>query len=147
MLYGALSVYESDKELALDIINRSIRSIRQAMEQYAPDGTYPEGIGYWTYGNYFNMLFIAALKKTCKTDFGLLDFPCFLQTGIYSQELITPTLHTFNCSDNGVFADFNPTVFWFYSKTRNPVLRPMVRPRCAQWLQKPSIGRSELYVF
>ena len=122
MLYGALAVYDSDKDLALDIINRSIRSIRLAMGQYAPDGAYPEGIGYWTYGTSFNMLFIAALEKACKTDFGLLDFPGFLQTGIYSQEMITPTLHTFNYSDNGAFADFNPTVFWFYSKTRNPAL-------------------------
>lgn len=122
MLYGALAVYDTDKDFALSIINRSINTIQKAMEQYAPDGAYPEGIGYWSYGTSFNMMFIAALEKAYKTDFGLLDFPGFLQTGIYSQELITPSLHTFNYSDNGARAGFNPTVFWFYSKTHDPAL-------------------------
>ncbi len=122
MLYGALAVYDTDKDFALSIINRSINTIQKAMEQYAPDGAYPEGIGYWSYGTSFNMMFIAALEKAYKTDFGLLDFPGFLQTGIYSQELITPSLHTFNYSDNGARAGFNPTVFWFYSKTHDPTL-------------------------
>ena len=122
MLYGALAVYDTDKDFALSIINRSINTIQKAMEQYAPDGAYPEGIGYWSYGTSFNMMFIAALEKAYKTDFGLLDFPGFLQTGIYSQELITPSLHTFNYSDNGARAGFNPTVLWFYSKTHDPAL-------------------------
>jgi hypothetical protein len=122
MLYGALAVYDTDKDFALSIINRSINTIQKAMEQYAPDGAYPEGIGYWSYGTSFNMMFIAALEKAYKTDFGLLDCPGFLQTGIYSQELITPSLHTFNYSDNGARAGFNPTVFWFYSKTHDPAL-------------------------
>ncbi len=122
MLYGALAVYDTDKDFALRIINRSIQTIQKAMGQYAPDGAYPEGIGYWSYGTSFNMMFIAALEKAFKTDFGLLDFPGFLQTGIYSQELITPSLHTFNYSDNGARAGFSPTVFWFYSKTHDPAL-------------------------
>ena len=122
MLYGALAVLDTDREFALAIINRSIQTIRKAMEQYAPDGAYPEGVGYWGYGTSFNMMFIAALEKAYKTDFGLLDFPGFLQTGMYSQELVTPSLHTFNYSDNGAGASFSPTVFWFYSKTRDPAL-------------------------
>ena len=122
MLYGALAVYDTDKEFALSIINRSIHTIQKAMGQYAPDGAYPEGVGYWSYGTSFNMMFIAALEKAYKTDFGLLDFPGFLQTGMYSQELITPSLHTFNYSDNGARAGFNPTVFWFYAKTHDPAL-------------------------
>ncbi|MBR1576106.1 MAG: heparinase II/III family protein [Bacteroidales bacterium] len=122
MLYGALAVYDTDKEFARNIINRSISTIRLAMGQYAPDGAYPEGVGYWSYGTSFNMMFIAALEKAYGTDFGLLDFPGFLQTGMYSQELITPSLHTFNYSDNGAHAGFNPTVFWFYSKTQDPAL-------------------------
>ena len=122
MLYGALAVYDTDKDFALSIINRSINTIQKAMEQYAPDGAYPEGIGYWSYGTSFNMMFIAALEKAYKTDFGLLDFPGFLQTGMYSQELITPALYTFNYSDNGARAGFNPTVLWFYSKTHDPAL-------------------------
>lgn len=122
ILYGALAVYDTDREFAVRLINRGIETIQPAMREYAPDGAYPEGIGYWSYGTSFNMMFIAALEKAFKTDFGLLQFPGFLDTGMYSQELITPSLHTFNYSDNSAGASFNPTVFWFYSKTRNPAL-------------------------
>lgn len=122
MLYGALAIFETDKEFATSIINRGINTIQLAMKEYAPDGAYPEGIGYWGYGTSFNMMFIAALEKAYNTDFGLLQYPGFLQTGMYSQELITPSLNTFNYSDNGSRAGFNSTVFWFYSKTHDPAL-------------------------
>ena len=122
ILYGALAVYENEKDFAVSLINRGIETIQKAMKEYAPDGAYPEGIGYWSYGTSFNMMFIAALEKAYKSDFGLLEFPGFLETGMYSQELITPALYTFNYSDNGARASFNPAVLWFYAKTHDPAL-------------------------
>ena len=122
ILYGALAVYENEKDFAVSLINRGIKTIQKAMKEYAPDGAYPEGIGYWSYGTSFNMMFIAALEKAYKSDFGLLEFPGFLETGMYSQELITPALYTFNYSDNGAHASFNPAVLWFYAKTHDPAL-------------------------
>ena len=122
MVYGALAIFESDKDFSARIINRGIETIQLAMKEYAPDGAYPEGIGYWDYGTTFNMMFLAALEKAYGTDFGLMEYQGFLDTGMYSQELITPSLHTFNYSDNGAKAGFCPTVFWFYSKTHDPAL-------------------------
>ena len=122
LLFGALALWETDKDFAAEIANRGIRSIRLPMAEYAPDGAYPEGISYWGYGTSFNVMFIAALEKAFGSDFGLLDFPGFLETGKYSQALITPALHTFNYADNGLTPTFSPTVFWFYAKTRDPSL-------------------------
>lgn len=122
LLYGALAVLDSDRDFALSIINRGIRTIRKAMEEYSPDGAYPEGVGYWNYGTSFNVMFIAALEKAYKTDFGLLQIPGFLQTGVFSQELITPAFYTFNFSDNGARTGFRPTLLWFYDKTKDPAL-------------------------
>ena len=33
------------------------------MGHYAPDGAYPEGIGYWDYGTSFNVMFLSAIEK------------------------------------------------------------------------------------
>ena len=120
--YGALAVYEDNKEESVSLINRAIKSIKKAMDQYSPDGAYPEGIGYWDYGTSFNMMFLAAIEKIYKTDFNLGKIEGFMDTGMYSQVMITPSYHTFNYSDNGSRGGFCPTVFWFYSKTKNPAL-------------------------
>lgn len=120
--YGALAIYEDHKTEAVSLINRALNSIQLAMHEYGPDGAYPEGIGYWDYGTSFNMMFNAAIEKVYKTDFGLNKTAGFMETGMYSQVMITPSYYTFNYSDNGPNASFNPTVCWFYSKTLNPAL-------------------------
>ena len=120
--YGALAIYEDYKSEAVGLVNRSLESIRLAMKEYGPDGAYPEGIGYWDYGTSFNMMFIAAIEKIYKTDFGMNEMEGFMETGMYSQAMITPSFRTFSYADNGSYVSFNPTVCWFYSKTQNPAL-------------------------
>lgn len=121
--FGALATYEDHKELSVELINRAIESIKKPMKEYAPDGAYPEGIGYWSYGTSFNVMFLTAVQKVYNSDFGLVkDSPGFLGTGMYSQVMITPSFHTFNYADNGNRAGFNSTVFWFYSQTKDPAL-------------------------
>ena len=120
--YGALAIYEDNTEESIRLINRALTSIPRAMKQYSPNGAYPEGIGYWSYGTSFNMMFLAVIEKIYKTDFDLSKIEGFMDTGMYSQAMITPSYRSFNYSDNGAGAGFNSTVFWFYSKTKNPAL-------------------------
>ncbi|MDO4948997.1 MAG: heparinase II/III family protein [Bacteroidales bacterium] len=122
MLYGALAVFETDRQFCADIVNRSIGSVPLAMKAYAPDGAYPEGPGYWSYGTSYNVMLIAALEKIFGSSFGLLNASGFLQTGMYAQMMITPSLRQFCYSDNGTVVGFNPIVFWFYHKTHDPAL-------------------------
>ncbi|MDO4948989.1 MAG: heparinase II/III family protein [Bacteroidales bacterium] len=120
--FGSLAVFDSCKEFAVDRINTAFNSIPKAMGEYAPDGAYPEGPGYWGYGTSFNALFISVVEKALGSDFGLTEKPGFLSTGMYSQVQITPAGYNFNYSDNGAGAGFNTTVFWFYSRVKDPAL-------------------------
>jgi len=122
MTYGALAVFEHHPDLSAQLINRAIHSVPLAMKAYAPDGAYPEGPGYWSYGTSYNVMLIAALEKLFGNSFGLLDAPGFLHTGMYAQMMITPSLRQFCYSDNGTVVGFNPIVFWFYSKTHDAAL-------------------------
>ena len=117
--YGALAVWEKEPALACTVVNRAIEKISIPMGHYAPDGAYPEGIGYWDYGTSFNVMCLSAIEKIFGTDYGLSELPGFLKTGEYILHMVTPNLKNFAYSDNGINAFFTPTMFWFYSKTKD----------------------------
>lgn len=117
--YGALAVWEKDPKLATSVVNRAIEKIAIPMEHYAPDGAYPEGVGYWDYGTSFNAMFLSAIEKVFGTDYGLSSLPGFLKTGEYILQMVTPGLKNFAYSDNGLNASLMPTLFWFYDKTKD----------------------------
>lgn len=120
MAYGALAVWKQEPELASTILNRAIGKIAIPMKHYAPDGAYPEGVGYWEYGTSFNVMFLSAVEKIFGSDFGLSQSPGFLKTGEYVLNMVTPQLKNFCYSDNGANAFLTSTLFWFYDKTKDP---------------------------
>lgn len=120
MTYGSLAIWEKDPKLAAGTINRAIEHIRIPMAHYAPDGAYPEGVGYWSYGTSFNLMFLSAVEKCFGTDYGLSRLPGFLNTGNFILHMTTPALNNFAFSDNGTKAGFLPEMFWFYDKTKDP---------------------------
>lgn len=71
MSYGALAIYEDRPDLAQSVIDRAVKTIVLPMGEYAPDGAYPEGYGYWGYGTSFNVLFISATEKLFGQDYDL----------------------------------------------------------------------------
>ncbi|MDP4209129.1 MAG: heparinase II/III family protein [Bacteroidota bacterium] len=125
MTYGALSVYEENPALADKIIERAIQSIKIPMTNYGPDGGYAEGPMYWGYGTSFNVLFISAVEKVFKQDFGLSAMPGFLKTADYLLHVTGPSGLYFDYSDGHERGQINPAMFWFSGKqgSRNYLLR------------------------
>ncbi len=120
MTYGALAIYEDKPELASQIIDRAIGSIKLPMEDYKPDGAYGEGYGYWGYGTSFNLMFLSAIEKAFGSDFGLSNTEGFFKTATYLQNMVGSTGKTFNYSDAGSGnGGLNPAMFWFAKKTKN----------------------------
>lgn len=122
MAYGALVVWEKEPELSATMLNRAIEKVSIPMKHYAPDGAYPEGVGYWEYGTSFNVMLLSALEKIFDDDFRLSQIPGFLKTGEYVLHMVTPTLRNFSYSDNGAKAFISPSMFWFYDKTKDTSL-------------------------
>lgn len=127
MTYGAMAIYEDQPDLAKQIINRAIETIVLPMKDYAPDGAYPEGYGYWGYGTSFNVMFISAVEKLFGKDFGLSNLPGFLKTPGYLQSMTGPTGKPFNYSDAGSTSGLQPAMFWFAAKVKDPSLLWMQR--------------------
>jgi hypothetical protein len=122
MTFGALAIYEDHPEMCKKIIERAIKSIPLAMEDYKPDGAYPEGFGYWNYGTTFNVLFLSALNKAWYHPFDLSKHSAFLNTGSFIANMIGPTGVSYNWGDNGSGTSLSPPMFWFADKNNNPSL-------------------------
>src|SRR3984893_12558222 len=129
MTYGALAIYEDQPELSRQIINRALESIVIPMQEYSPDGAYPEGYGYWGYGTSFNVMFISASEKLFGKDFGLSSQPGFLNTARYLENMTGPSGDPFNYSDAGSGGELQPAMFWFASKSKDPSLLWVERSR------------------
>jgi len=123
MSYGALAIYEENPTLAKQIIDRAIESIKIPMEDYNPEGAYPEGYGYWGYGTSFNVLFLSAIQRALGSEFGLSSGQGFLNTAGYYQAMVGSSGKTFNYSDAGSGSGgVSPAMFWFATRTKNASL-------------------------
>lgn len=117
MTIGALAVAEDEPSLATDVIARAVNTVPLAMNEYAPDGTYPEGPMYWGYGTTFNVILISALETALGSDFGLAAMPGFLATADYYLHVIGPSGYSFNYFDAPRSRDTpQPAMFWFAAR-------------------------------
>ncbi|MCB9497730.1 MAG: heparinase II/III family protein [Fibrobacteria bacterium] len=114
MVAGALAIADEEPALARDILDSALASVPRAMEaSYGPDGGFPEGLGYWTYGTTYNVYLIASLQSALGSDFGLLRSPGFDRTPQYRMQMVGPTGWTFNYSDQSANNIFASCMFWF----------------------------------
>lgn len=119
---GALAIAEREPELAKQIINRAIKNLPHAGAVYAPDGAYPEGPSYWSYGTTFHVLLIEALRSSLASSYGIEQFPGFLKTAEYRLQMVGPTGLDFNYSDYHVETQNEPVMLWFARENRRPDL-------------------------
>lgn len=136
MVIGALAVAESEPQLASRMITRAVNTVPLAMQEYDPDGAYPEGASYWGYGTTFNVMLLSALESTLGTDFGLTKAPGFLATADYLLHVYGPTGEPFAYSDAGTRpAGLQAAMFWFAAKRGAPYL---LWTEWAKWEQLPA---------
>ena len=87
MIAASIAIAESDPELAAKTIKRALDGLPHSLVEYGPDGVYPEGSTYWSYGTSFSVVTIAMLESAFGTDFGMGDYPafqekCYLQVNV-----------------------------------------------------------------
>jgi len=122
MVLGALAVLEDEPELAAKIVARAVDGVPYAIKEYAPDGAYPEGPGYWGYGTTYNVVLIDALESVLGTDFGLTQKKGYLKTPEYFIHVTGPTGLFFNYCDSGLSTNAAPAMFWFAARKKDPGL-------------------------
>jgi Heparinase II/III-like protein/Domain of unknown function (DUF4962) len=119
---GALALADLEPELAGEVLHDALESIQLAMAEFAPDGAWKEGPGYWNYATSYNVVLLAGLQTALGTDFGLSQIGAFEQTGLFPIYLTGPLGRTFNYADGGDNAIFASQMFWLARKFNQPVL-------------------------
>jgi hypothetical protein len=120
MVAGALAVRDQDPALALDIIHRAVTCVPNSIRPYEPNGSYPEGPGYWTYGTTYYVYLMDLLRKSLDTDFGLYDLPGFAQTGDYINVATGPSGRFYNYADGGDGRGHLLALWWLALRSDRP---------------------------
>jgi hypothetical protein len=120
--YGALATFESNPEISKEIIEEMLKTNHISMASYAPDGVYPEGAMYWSYGTSFEVMLLAGIESALGSDNGLSQSPGFLKSAEFMLFVNSPIGKRFNYSDCSVNQNANIAQFWFAKKTNNPNL-------------------------
>ena len=119
---GALAVADHEPALARQILALARERIPLGLRPYAPDGVYPEGPSYWSYGTTYSAVTVAALETALGTDWGITSAPGFTASaGAYAQ-MIAPTGLAYNFADGGEGAGLQPTLMWFARRLNDPGL-------------------------
>jgi hypothetical protein len=119
---GALALADVEPQLAGEVLHDAAESIQLAMAEFAPDGAWNEGPGYWNYATSYNVVFLAGLQSALGTDFGLSQIGAFRQTGLFPLYVTGPLERTFNYADGGDHAIYAPQMFWLARQFHQPVL-------------------------
>ncbi len=123
MIAAAITIAEKDLELAVKTISRALDGMPYALVEYGPDGVYPEGSTYWGYGTGFTVLTAAMFESAFGTDFGLAEYPSFMESSVFRVLCNAPSGWYYNFADCGVSRSKNGdiTLAWFAAKTGNKV--------------------------
>ena len=113
MILGSLAAGEQYPELAAKMVEKSLKSNPIALKTYAPDGVYCEGIGYWSYGTWYQVLLIEALRTALGSSYGLEKYDGFVKSADFVTFMDAPTGKVFNYSDGGSSSARNPLLAWF----------------------------------
>lgn len=131
MVLGALAVQEDEPELAADIFTAARKDVFTGLDAYKPDGAYPEGPGYWSYGTGYSVLLIAALRRAGMTDWGVLGAPGFARSAEFYAHSIGPSGKHFNFADGNEGQELPSPIVYLARELNQPALlnakREMIR--------------------
>ncbi|MBK7405248.1 MAG: hypothetical protein IPJ41_11600 [Phycisphaerales bacterium] len=136
---GALAIADEAPDLAAEVLHAGLESLPLAMREFAPDGGWGEGPGYWHYATTYNVEHLAALQTALGSDFGLSEFPGFSGTGEFPIFVTAPSGKTLT-TRTGTRARSAPhSSSGSPGNSRSPTLPPL-RPPLRRPLRSMSSG-------
>jgi Heparinase II/III-like protein len=118
---GALAIAEDEPVRAEKIIACAVISTPLAMNTFEPDGGWPEGPMYWTYGTRYAVYLLSSLQSALGTDFGLSSSAGLSETGFFRIHSESPTGECFNYADSETEVGRGAQMFWLSRRFRQPV--------------------------
>jgi hypothetical protein len=119
MVAASLAVADENPELAAKTIARALDKLPNSLAEYAPDGIYPEGPTYWSYGTGYAVVASNVLTTALGTDFGISQSTGFMESVNFLLHATAPSGDFFNFADSGDRKSGTLSVLksWFAAKT------------------------------
>jgi hypothetical protein len=131
MVLGALAVLEDAPDLARDLFAAARRDVGSGLGAYKPDGVYPEGPAYWSYGTTYSVLLVAALRGAAMADWGVMAAPGFARSAEFYAHSIGPSARHFNFADGNEGQELPAPAVYLARELGQPALlapkREMIR--------------------
>jgi oligo-alginate lyase len=128
LVAGALVIAETEPDLAREVVARAVRYLPVATAAYEPDGVYPEGPSYWSYGTSFHIILTECLRSALGSAFGLDQGAGFLRSADAIAQIVGPSGEDFNFSDYHRRDNSEPALLWFArQRGRRSVAAPELR--------------------
>ncbi|CAM3668405.1 discoidin domain-containing protein [Occultella aeris] len=112
LLMAALAIADVHRDLAEKVIGHAMASMAGAVAVYGPDGAYPEGLGYWSYGTQYLVLGLAAFTTATDMPEQLSSVPGLDRTARFAVHVTGPLGLAFNYYDGVARITVPPAGFW-----------------------------------
>ncbi len=132
MVLGALAVQEDEPELARDLLEAARKDVFVGLNAYKPDGVYPEGPSYWSYGTTYSVLLVAALRNAGLPDWGVLAAPGFVRSAEFYAHSIGPSAKHFNFADGSEGQELPAPIVYMARELNQPALLAAKREMIAK---------------
>ncbi len=125
---GALAIANDDRLMKAAraqepsaTLQHTTTNVRNAMMNYAPDGGWPEGPGYWSYATKYTCLMLSSLTSSLGDDFGLSGIEGFADTGMFRIATIGPSGQSFNYADAKAAVEPASEMMWLAQRFDKPI--------------------------
>lgn len=121
MTASALAIFEHDPVKYTKFVADAIEKNLKAVENFSPDGGYPEGYSYWHYGVSYQTIMFEVLKTALGYDSTLPETTeGFDKTGAFPTMMSTPSGSCFSYGDVAMDADVSCASFWLARRFNRP---------------------------
>ncbi|WP_197479979.1 CBM96 family carbohydrate-binding protein [Paenibacillus swuensis] len=117
---GALAVADEQPELAEEILKYAFDNIQNGMQGYRTDGSYAEGVTYWSYATRYAVSYMAGLQNALGSDYGISELNGFPITGAFPVYLSGPR-YSFNYGDADSAKSKGSHLFYLAKRFNNPL--------------------------
>ncbi|ACQ81632.1 coagulation factor 5/8 type domain protein [Beutenbergia cavernae DSM 12333] len=117
---ASLALADVEPELAESLLQLGLQHVGPAIDEYAPDGGFPEGPMYWRYATRFLVQYVASLESATGTDLGFSDAPGLADTGAFSMNMNGASGRSFNFADASSSYGGPPELYWMAGHYQRP---------------------------
>ncbi|MDD2283889.1 MAG: heparinase II/III family protein [Paludibacter sp.] len=146
MIMAALAIAEDERPMAEKIISEAVLYLPNSLNNYAPDGVWYEGMGYWDYTSTNLAMLLSSLNISLGHDYDLSEMPGISKTAGFYVSTLSPAGQIFNFADAVSTTPTNSPVFFYFSRRYNqPSLATFYRNQLSKIVK--SQGRSPKWHF